>query len=369
MKIKNETVSFEEWDMAFVQKFGLAQAAELVLAFRDFNPRLPFLYDTAQLAHFLGTGKKALLNFFRHIDREYRTVNIKKKNGGGRTLHVPSQGLKQIQKKILHKLLDTFPVSPYATAYKAGSVLQNNAASHVGKWYLLKLDITDFFGSISFQQVYSAAFHTRYFPKQTGVILATLCCRNDVLPQGAPTSPALSNLVMKNFDDAMGAWCGRRGIAYTRYCDDMTFSADKPLYQVYEKAKAMLEEMGFALNEKKTRFVTRANRQSVTGLTVNEKVAVPRDYKRRLRQELYYTLKFGAKEAMHMKPAADFRAQMRSKPRSSQKRNRELQYLDHLQGKLHFILQIEPENRWFQDAAEQLRRLYKETAAQLQWED
>ncbi len=369
MKIKNETVSFEEWDMAFVQKFGPVKAAELVLAFRDFNPRLPFLYDTVQLAHFLGTGRKALLNFFRHIDREYRTVNIKKKNGGGRTLHVPSRSLKQIQKKILHKILDTFPVSPYANAYQAGSVLQNNAAPHVGKRYLLKLDITDFFGSISFRQVYSAAFHTRYFPKQTGVILATLCCRNDVLPQGAPTSPALSNLVMKNFDNNIGAWCKRRGIAYTRYCDDMTFSADKPLYQVYEKVKDMLEEMGFALNEKKTRFVTSANRQNVTGLTVNEKVSVPRDYKRKLRQELYYTLKFGPLEAMYMAPAADFRAQARAKPHRSQTRKRELQYLDHLQGKLHFILQIEPENQWFQNAAEQLHRLYKETAAKPQWEE
>lgn len=139
---------------------------------------------------------------------------------------------------------------------------------------MLKLDIADFFGSIRFDQVYSAAFNTRYFPRQIGVMLATLCCRKDALPQGAPTSPALSNVVMRHFDQSIGRWCERRGISYTRYCDDMTFSSDKPLFVVYQKAKTILEEMGFELNEKKTRFVTNANRQSVTGLTVNEKVAV-----------------------------------------------------------------------------------------------
>ena len=90
---------------------------------------------------------------------------------------------------------------------------------------------------------------------------------------------------MRNFDNNIGKWCAARGIAYTRYCDDMTFSSDRPLFAVYQKAKSMLEAMGFELNERKTRFVTRANRQSVTGLTVNEKVSVSGDYKRGRRQE------------------------------------------------------------------------------------
>lgn len=333
MKIKNEAVTFEAWDMAFVQKFGPARAADMVLTFLDFNPGLPFLFDTRQLAHFLGTGRKSLFDLLRYTDREYRTVNIKKKNGGGRTLHVPGPKLKQIQSVILRHILNAFPVSLYATAYKEGAQLMDNALPHVGKRYLLKLDITDFFGSIRFDQVYRAAFNANYFPKQIGLMLARLCCRQDVLPQGAPTSPALSNLVMKNFDNNMGAWCARRGISYTRYCDDMTFSSDKPLYHVYEKAKAMLEEMGFQLNEKKTRFVTNANRQSVTGLTVNEKVTVSREYKRNLRQELYYLLRFGDSSVA--------RCQC-------------------LMGKLNFVLQVEPENRWFRQVKERLSTMQGE---------
>lgn len=347
MKIKNERVTFEEWDLAFVRKFGPVQAADMVLTFKAFNPKLPFLYDTYQLRHFLGLTRKKMFAYLKYIDREYRTTNIRKKNGGGRTLHVPSRKLKQIQTIILHKILDHLPVSRYATAYKKGAVLADNATPHVGHRYLLKLDITDFFGSIRCDQVYRAAFNANYFPKQIGLMLTRFCCRQDVLPQGAPTSPALSNLVMKNFDNNMGAWCAKRGIAYTRYCDDMTFSSDKPLYHVYEKAKTMLEEMGFQLNEKKTHFVTNNNRQSVTGLTVNEKVSISRDYKRMLRQEVYYVLRFGSGSDI---PWEFWRNRQRPHGHWHQR----LQYLQHLQGRVSFVLQVEPENQWFQKAARSL---------------
>lgn len=350
MKVKGEIVTFEEWDMAFARKFDPVRAADMVLAFKDFNPGLPFIYDTYQLAYFLGMGRKSLFDYLKYIDREYRAANIKKKNGGGRTLHVPSRKLKRIQTTILHRILDHFPVSRYATAYKKGAVLADNAAPHVGHRYLLKLDITDFFGSIRFGQVYRAAFNANYFPKQIGLMLTRFCCRQYVLPQGAPTSPALSNLVMKNFDNNMGTWCAKRGISYTRYCDDMTFSSDKPLYHVYEKAKAMLEEMGFQLNEKKTRFVTNGNRQSVTGLTVNEKVSVSRDYKRNLRQEVHYVLRFGCK--------ADISWDFCKKRKGTDEQY--LQYLQHLQGRLHFVLQVEPENQWFCEAANKLSALQKQ---------
>lgn len=224
-------------------------------------------------------------------------------------------------------------------------MLTDNAAPHVGKHYLLKLDITDFFSSIRFGQVYRAAFNSKYFPKQIGLMLTMFCCRQGTLPQGAPTSPALSNLVMQNFDNNMGAWCTKRGIAYTRYCDDMTFSSDKPLYHVYEKAKSMLQEMGFQLNEKKTRFVTNANRQIVTGLTVNEKVTVNRAYKRQLRQELYYWLKFNDLEfPLNYMNDKYF-------PQDS------AYYFRHLMGKLLFVLEVEPENEWFRNAKVEMMKL------------
>ena len=103
---------------------------------------------------------------------------------------------------------------------------------------------------------------------------------------------------MKNFDNNIGNWCEERGISYTRYCDDLTFSSDKPLYHLYVKVKKMLYNMNFEVNENKTRFVTSASRQSVTGITVNQKLTVSREYKRELRQKIYYVLKFGVKSSL-----------------------------------------------------------------------
>jgi retron-type reverse transcriptase len=140
-------------------------------------------------------------------------------------------------------------------------------------------------------------FSEQHFPYPVGRMLTDICTRNGSVPQGACTSPAISNIVMKEFDDRMGRWCSYRGISYTRYSDDLTFSSDEPLYPAYRKARRMLEEMGFGINDDKTHFITSAGRQQVTGLVVNDKLGVPADYRRRLRQEIYYVLKYGARDA------------------------------------------------------------------------
>ena len=108
----------------------------------------------------------------------------------------------------------------------------------------------------------------------------------------------------------------------------------------------MLYDMGFTLNEKKTRFVTNASRQSVTGLTVNEKVAVSSDYKRKLRQEIYYALKFGLEDSIRFAKRTEF---MRDGAPDAER------YAQHLIGKANYVLQIEPENRWFREALERLQ--------------
>lgn len=330
MYIQDGIVSFDPCDMHFVRKYGIAEATRMVQDFKATHSKLPFLMDTHQLANFLQINRKKLFDLTKSCNQHYREITLKKKNGKKRFVFSPDDELKTVQKRILHYIILKNKPSVYATAYIRKRSAADNAAPHVGKRYLLKIDITDFFGSIRFDQVYNAVFNTRYFPVQIGAMLTKLCCRKDVLPQGAPTSPALSNLVMRNFDDNIGKWCERHGIAYTRYCDDMTFSSDKPLYHVYQKVKRMLEDMGFALNEQKTRFVTNASRQSVTGLTVNEKVAVSREYKRRVRQEVHYALKFG--EISETEKCR-------------------------LIGKINYILQIEPDNRQFQAVLEQMLEL------------
>ena len=346
MKIDANSVTFEPQDMAFVKKFGILKATEMVLDYHAEHPNLPFLYDAEQLAGFLGISRGELNDIVNHIQKEYKETRLPKKDGTYRSLCVPSIRLRFCQDPIKGKILPQLPVSKFATAYQKGSTTRGNAEPHIGKKFLLKLDITDFFGSITFEQVQRTAFNTRYVSRQVGYLLTSLCCKDDSLPQGAATSPALSNIVMYRFDDYIGRWCSQRQIAYTRYCDDMTFSANRPLYGVYQKVKTMLREMGFELNESKTHFIENDNRQSVTGLVVNEKLSIPSGYKRDLRQEVYYALKFGVEDSILHGHRSDFIED--GKPICCPT------YMLHLIGKVQYVLQIEPENLWFKDAQKKL---------------
>lgn len=341
MLIKNHTITFDNWDLQFVKRFGEQNAVEMVLDFKSCNPNMPFIYDTYQLAHYLKVGNKTLFDILKHCDEHYHFVSIPKRSRGMRKLCVPDEPLKQIQRSILKELLMLLPVSRYATAYFAYSKLIDNAAPHVGHRYLLKLDLSVFFGSIRFDMVFSAAFNTRLFSKQIGAVLTTLCCKDDTLPQGAPTSPAISNLVMKQFDDNFGSWCETKGFTYTRYCDDITISGNSSLYLAYLKASRWLTGMGFEVNEQKTHFLSNANRQIVTGLTVNEKISVPKDYKRKLRQELYYAQKFGIENVIIHKGLADFITDGKADI---------VRYKAYLLGKINYILSIEPDNTYFAQA-------------------
>ena len=338
MICSGDKITFEKCDMHFVERFGISAAADMVADYRSEHD-LPFIFDSYQLSNFLILKRNDLFHLAKNASFEYRAFEIKKKNGKMRKLYAPSPRLRSVQRTINRGILSHIPISPFATAYKRGTGIKANAALHTNKRYILKLDITDFFGSITFEDVYSSTFNRRLFPAQIGVILTKLCCLNDRLPQGAPTSPTISNIVMKNFDLNLGSWCQKHSVAYSRYCDDLTFSSDLPLYNVYVKAKNMLKENGFELNESKTRFIKNSNCQSVTGLTVNEKVNVSKEYKRALRQDVYYALKFGENCEIKYGKAGFY------------------EYLSSLSGKVNYVLSIEPENSFFLSARDELTKM------------
>lgn len=272
-----------------------------------------------------------------HSGRYYRKVELPKKDGGFRTLMVPCGLLKSVQRRILHHVLDGRSVSPYANAYCRGSSIRTNALPHLGREWILKLDIKHFFDSIVFPQVRGAAFPETLFPPAAAVLLTNLCCYQDRLPQGAPTSPAISNLVMKPFDKSLGEWCVQRGVTYTRYCDDMTFSGgDCDPKEVYGKARNFLQAYGFELNQDKTRLIDRGGRQLVTGVVVNEKLQVPRQLRRKLRQEIHYCLRYGIRE--HVKHEAEVSGQAMEAER----------YAASMAGRIQFVLQINPQDEEFQ---------------------
>lgn len=230
------------------------------------------------------------------LPRHYRAVRIPKGGGADRRLSVPDDVLKHIQRRITERLLVHMPISPHATAYRYGGGIGKNAAPHAGRPVLLKLDIERFFDSVLYSAVKDCAFPAEIYAEPLRVLLTLLCYYRDALPQGAPSSPAISNLILRAFDDAVGTWCTPRGIVYTRYCDDLSFSGDFDPREVFRFVRDRLREHGFFLNAGKTSWTRDGRRQTVTGLVVNERVQTPASYRRQLRQALYYCQKFGVQE-------------------------------------------------------------------------
>ncbi len=321
-----------------------------------------------------------------HAEEHYHAAEIPKKGGKTRKLLVPDYLLGRVQRNILHHVLDGLTVSGYARAYLPHQSIVENAKPHVGAKRLLKLDIIDFFQNISYFLVYRYAFPGIYFPPPVRTLLTHLCCFEDSLPQGAPTSPAVSNLVMKPFDEYIGNWCAERGIQYTRYCDDMTFSGEFDVREVKRKVRGFLAAYGFRLNQKKTQVQGSYCRQTVTGIVVNEKLQVSRAYRRALRAEIYYCGKYGVESHLQRRgecgPAGtqgdsrcvagaedagkriggEYGLQKAEERRDRRPQGDEacIQYLRQLLGKINYVLQVNPEDQEFWQARERIREMLEQ---------
>ena len=274
---------------------------------------------------------KTIYSISNNIEKNYKIYKIKKRNGKYRTIYEPNSILKQIQKQILINILNNKSISKYAKAYHKGIQLKDNAIFHINKEMILKLDIANFFENISFLDIYNSCFPIEYFPKSVGMILTYLCTYNNHLTQGSPTSPYISNLVMKEFDEELGNWCNLRNISYTRYSDDMTFSGQFNPSELIVKVRKMLYKLGLSLNNDKIRIIHKSSRQNVTGIVVNEKMQVNIKYRNKIRQEIYYIKKFGL--SSHLK-----KCDINIKPKK---------YLNGLYGRILYVLQINETDKEF----------------------
>ena len=288
--------------------------------------------EFSSLLNDLGVSGKALYSISNHTERHYHPVKVSKGNGEFRQLYVPDDFLKSVQRKINDKLLSLEKISPYATAYRQGGSTKVNANPHVGKPVLLKLDIRHFFDHLIYPIVKDKAFPKERYSEQNRVLLSLLCIYQDSLPQGAPTSPMISNIIMREFDNKIGAWCNEHDIAYTRYCDDMTFSGDFDVYPIIQLVETELKKLGLFLNDSKTVIVRKGQKHSVTGIVVNEQLSVPVGYKKKLRQEMYYCMKFDVES--HLDSIGSGKTVDK--------------YVLQLLGRVNYVLSVEPQNKEMQ---------------------
>ena len=288
----------------------------------------------------IGYTAKTLYGLSNNLEKHYHNVFIPKSDGTKRKLSVPDLILKNVQRSIADNILAYYPISKYATAYKAGSSVQKNARPHVNKEKILKLDIEGFFDNIIYSRVKDIVFYKEKFSEPIRILLTMLCYYRESLPQGAPTSPAITNIIMYDFDEKIGAYCNEKCVSYTRYCDDMTFSGDFDEKEIIALVKEELQRLGLFLKNRKTAVIKSTKRQTVTGIVVNEKINLTKEYKKKIRQEMHFIEKFGLESHAKNKGIIDI-----------------TEYISSLKGRIAFVLQTCPHNLEFEKYRETLKNM------------
>ena len=234
--------------------------------------------------------------YYANINKRYVNFEIPKKTGGKRTITAPDKYLKKVQRRIDLILRLLFVPKPAAHGFLANRSIVSNAKIHVGKKYVLNIDLKDFFPSVHFGRIRAVLqlYPFRLKPEYAHVV-ANFCCFESKLPQGAPTSPIITNIVCQKLDYKLVQLAKEHHCYFTRYADDITFSCDKARFddEFLKKLEEIVKAEGFVINEKKTRIQKRAFRQEVTGVTVNEKLNLQPDYIRNVRAMLHNWEKYG----------------------------------------------------------------------------
>ncbi|MDE7079378.1 MAG: retron Ec67 family RNA-directed DNA polymerase/endonuclease, partial [Clostridia bacterium] len=261
------------------------------------------------LAEFLGITKKMLtyVLYVKKVDSYYKEFELPKKSGGARKINAPHDELKTIQLKLYlalknHKNIERKSKNNISHAFENKKGIITNAAIHRNKRYVLNLDLKDFFNSFHFGRVCGYFEKNKNFnlPHDIAVVLAQLLCYKGSLPQGAPTSPIMTNLICEIFDMQLLKLSKKYKLDYTRYADDLTFSTNnKNFLEVYDEfikqISGQIAHAGFLINDKKTRLQFKDSQQKVTGLIVNKKIQVDKPYyktTRAMADKLYKTGEF-----------------------------------------------------------------------------
>ena len=257
-------------------------------------------------------SQKQLL-FFSNIScnkRLYKTFTIPKKSGGCRQILAPERNLKEMQ-RCLNRILQAMYQAPScANGFIPHRSIAHNASIHVGNKYVFNTDLKDFFTSITYDNVYKSLIIRPFeFPAIIARTIAGLCCTEInidgqsqfALPQGAPTSPIVANIVCLPLDRKCAGLARRFSASYSRYADDITFSCDKnaffPGSDFMLEFQRIIESQFFCINHTKDRVQNYAGRQEVTGVVVNKKVNVSKQYIRDLDNLLFIWERYGREMA------------------------------------------------------------------------
>jgi RNA-directed DNA polymerase len=279
--------------------------------------RLPIVHTAAELAAAIGValGELRFLAYAREVSTttHYRRFTLPKRSGGERVISAPMKRLKRVQRWILDHVLEPVALPEPAHGFRTGRSIVSNAAPHARAAIVVNVDLRDFFPTVTYRRV-KGLFGKLGYSEEVATVLGLLCTEPDIaetqldgityyvargerrLPQGAPTSPAITNALCRRLDRRIAGWAARRGFQYTRYADDLTLSTADGAARA-GACLAFLRKIaaaeGFHVHPDKVRVVRRGRRQEVTGIVVNERPAVPRVELRKFRALLHHLEKDG----------------------------------------------------------------------------
>ena len=280
----------------------------------------------------------------------YTQFDIPKRRGGLRTISTPSTALKIIQRKLNEILLQVYKPKLSVHSFLLNRSILSNAKVHVSRRNILNTDLEDFFPSVNFGRVRGLFIGIPYNLNPTvATVLAQICCFNNQVPQGAPTSPIITNMICAKMDSQLIQLAKLNRCDYTRYADDITFSTnlreipsdlatlnDLGQLEIGTELNNIIEQNGFKINAQKTRLAKRNLRQEVTGITVNKFPNVRRKYIRQLRAMLHAWEKYGheaAQEEFYNSYDKKHRSPFKHKPSFKQVVKGKLEFLGMVRGK------------------------------------
>lgn len=298
------------------------------------HTRAPVILTPKHLAMLIGIPYPELKKMFYARDRFYRSYTIKKRNGGERLIEAPYPSLKMVQRWILDNILmPSATFHPAAVGFRQGKTIVDNASPHLGHDVLLKMDIKEFFPSVTEASVGRYFMSLGYTFSLSGT-LAYLCCKDSRLPQGAPTSPILSNVLFIGMDYELNRIAVTEGLSYTRYADDITFSGSRIPIPFIKAVTAVVKDYNLRINKDKTRRSGKSSRKVITGVSISSgKPTIPRSLKREIRQKVHYILNYGLYDHLKHIESRDLLAGYR------------------LLGLLAYWHSVEPENQYVIDTS------------------
>ena len=250
--------------------------------------------DTKHLSSILDIEMSILNRMIFGTKSFYRTFEIPKRNKNSvRIINAPYPSLLKVQQWILKNILEDIHIDDSAHAYIKNKSILTNVTPHLKNKALLKIDLKDFFPNIDKRRIVSIFLNLGY-TQNVSFALASLCTLNNSLPQGAPTSPTLSNIIAYRLDRRLSSLCKKSDMVYTRYADDMVITSNHISLKTKDFIISIIEDCNFVVNKDKTYLSIDSNKRIITGISIQDGTTkIPRKLKRKIKQEMYYLNKYG----------------------------------------------------------------------------